>query len=431
MEWIDVSVPIGGQTFAFKLCHRQIEIEAAGMIDYYWMAVPKLRSGGQNAQRCIDSWWAETEAQGFTDEEDRADAGVNLAFAELYPLICADKSLQDVFRDAFLHKCADREFVVSPDDEARVSALVANRDREGIRCEMQNLLMGELPPDHEKPLYRLACQHWIGNAVVALRNGDRGQLRTFLEGDLACWLKKYRRRGDEYGQSKRVRLFLNMLGYEAKVAFFLCYANAWAKITPWLVNHRKLDVVSARFLALWHNQNQPDDGRDVFWGHVLALHPLSERVMNEPHHLVALGRWISLARQYGAELSPAEAASDEYWAAVEAILLAAHEYKGAWVHDQERRGVTLVAKEAIGLDPGTPADEPDPFRDFLEDEAERQSLSCPLCQGRLAYCACRKKPPGGPSDLETDWTCRSCGKEALVRIAQNQTMTLIPPAPGA
>ena len=133
--------------------------------------------------------------------------------------------------------------------------------------------------------------------------------------EIDYWMYKFRKRCQP-----RVRAFINFFSYQAKASFYLCYANFWKSLLPWLREHHGLDDLSFRLLSLWHNQNQPieipegrtsggiwyptrrgarllyprEDGTvkingrimrlprigpevipDVFSGQVLALHPLT------------------------------------------------------------------------------------------------------------------------------------------------------------
>ncbi len=363
-QQVKAVLPFGSDSFTFQLCKHEIELGAAGMVQYYWMPIPGLRHpDGVNVRACVDSWWAEVQAQAFSDPDDIKFAEENLALAELYPLVVRHRGPQNVFRDAFLMKGArrnrstggrggsagqsdydlddgeldDRQFTLPDAEWKRLQAMCRQRDVDGIRQEIESLFVGELPPRSEKPRYNEAFDHWTANAVAALRDG-RGALRGFLETDLLRWIKLYRRRGGQI----RPHLFINMVSHEAKVAFHTCYSNAWMKLTQWLMDNRELDPTSARFMFFWHRQNERDSGRDAFWGHVLALHPLSERVMTQAPHRVAVGQWLRAAA--GDPLTGKVVDRDEYWDLVATTLAAGHEY----VHLREQ------ANAARRLPSGTP-----------------------------------------------------------------------------
>ncbi len=362
---IKVVLPFGGDSFTFQLCQLEIELGAAGMVEYYWMPIPGLRQpNGLNVRACIDSWWAETQAQALSDPDDIEDAKKNLALAELYPLVVRHRGPQNVFKDAFLKKGArkkrsagrqdgsagqsdydlddgeldDRQFALPDAEWKRLQAMCRRRDIDSVRRENESLFVGELPPQKEQPAYDAAMSVWMTGALTELKTTGREGLRRFLEAELLRQLKLYRRRGGQI----RPRLFINMVSYEAKVSFHNCYANAWSKLTPWLMHNRGLGSTSARFMSLWHHQNERDSGRDVFWGHVLALHPLSERVMTQAPHRVAVGQWLRAAA--GDPLPGTVVDRSEYWDLVATILAAGHEY----AHLREQ------ANAARRLPPGTP-----------------------------------------------------------------------------
>lgn len=430
-----VQVPVDGRAYTFHLCHRRIEFEAAGEITYYWMAIPELRKsgGGTNVRACINLWWAETLAQSLTDPEDKMDAEVNLALAELYPLIAQHRGAQDVFNDGFLKKrgsrrlaprgkqasvhCAsleddreldDRESVLSDAEWKRLQTMCRRRDIDGIRQEIEAILVGELPAKQERPKYDEAFRVWMGNAVVQFEEGGRNGLRRFLNGELLPQIALYRRRGSQV----RPRLFINMVSHEAKAAFHLCYTNAWSKLTPLLMKDCGLDATSARFMSLWHNQNELESGRDAFWGHILALHPLSERVMTQAHHRAAVGQWLSVAQDD--PLAGPIVDRDEYWDLVATILAASHEY--AHLREQANAARRLSAG-ALPSSSRQSAAQPAPDREqvaaLFDQYATEVLLTCQTCSGSVSYVDAKAGTGGG---AVVTYVCDKCGKTGAVDL---------------
>ena len=94
-------------------------------------------------------------------------------------------------------------------------------------------------------------KHGPTEGVNAYREaGHEGIIRWLNAVDY--WMHKYRKRCPP-----RVRAFINFFSYQAKVSFYVCYANFWASLIPWLQQNHGLDEISTRFLRMWHNQNQP------------------------------------------------------------------------------------------------------------------------------------------------------------------------------
>ena len=253
---LTATIRSSGREFRFPLCTRTLGLGPAGTIQYYWIDSKPLRGTGDGGaagaiRPFVDHWWASMMGIGRGRDLEQQ---IGLVLARCHEVFLRDKGPQAVYRDAHPREGRTREFATSLDDEVRVriGRVVASRDRAAVAAELDRTLGRSGPPDRELPAFRRAFEHWVGRGVVAFRlRGEDGLVR-FL-GEVAEWSARYRRKGGH----PRVRLFVNLFAYEAKVAFYRCYANAWVDLIPWIAGRRGLDTMSERFLRVWHNQNQP------------------------------------------------------------------------------------------------------------------------------------------------------------------------------
>ncbi|MFM7148765.1 MAG: hypothetical protein ACKO23_02885, partial [Gemmataceae bacterium] len=212
-----------------------------------------------------------------------------------------------------------------------------------------------------------------------LERGSNG-LKIFL-GKFEVFTEKIRRRGGQ----PNLRRALDGISYLAKCSFYLCYANCWIDLLPWLRQHQDLGVVSERFHRFWHMQNQPrEDGHggilpDVLRGQVLSLHPLSGFFMKDPALCAIAGRFFG-TDAYDRVFHRGEVDCAEYWHLVDAIVTAGHSYQQALQKQIDRRGVhtqSLSQSEAASL-----PDQGNPSR-LLEEYAATKGIRCPTCNGPL------------------------------------------------
>jgi hypothetical protein len=428
---------LGGQTFCFKVHHRELVLGSAGPAHYYWMDGREFRGRkpGPNFRSVVDLWRKVIELGGADQDVDNQ---VTLVLAEAYPLVSTARSLQDVYVDAHLHASADRTFPVVevgkklvrlppertyqlPEDEVeRLRAVAHARDRARVREELEGLFLGELPTEDDRPRYTEAARHWLGNGVVALKVGGREGLQAYLKTEVNTWMMKLRKRGSQ----DQVRTFLNLFSYECKVAFYFCYANAWIGLIPWLRENRGLDALSERLLRLWHHQNQPGEEptgspgetRDVFCGQVLALHPLSAIALNEPQHLQAIGAWVGHPDYEALHQQGQEGSSAEYWELVATILTAAHEYWHARDHWDATRGEkTIVSGDAVGRHARDDADASVGM--LFEDFAAARRIICSDCSGSLEYLE-HGLPREGECTVCVTYRCRSCARQIPIPVEE-------------
>jgi hypothetical protein len=454
-ESFTATLRLGGDNYTFRLFTRSLRLGEYGTVQYYWMDSSQFRCGhtkesAGNFRSVIDFWAAAMRHMGLGQDLEQQ---VHHVLAVCYGLRGRCKSLQSVYRDAYLAPNSVRADTASlPDDvRQRIQQVVRSRDRFRVQQELDAVLGRFEPPAEEMPRLQEACRHWVGEGVCRLRQHGEDGLQRFLR-DLDCWLAKFRKRSDRW-----LRHFINLFAYEYKVAFFTCYANAWVGLIPWLRANRGLDSFSERFLRCWHNQNQPvdlpygqapggilypnrqgvlvaeadDKGgwtsrrlslqteqigpthvRDVFSGQVLSLHPLSGFVMKDPALCAIAGRFFASAED-GLALERGHAAlCDAYWDFVGAILSAARLYRqeldrqAQTRHCHQRGGAEEAARrEATGASDAL----------LLEDFAAAQQFHCLACGGPLQLL---RYQPVGPSaeSFPAEFTCRSCGRSTCLCI---------------
>jgi hypothetical protein len=410
----------------------------AGDVHYYWIDSRAFRQArgkglGSNFAACLGHWWAAMRHDGLDRELDQQ---IHLVLARCYPVVSQAKSMQDVYIDAHLaHVEATKEGslpALSPEVLAEVEAAAARRDRSAVKQLLDDVFERQAPPAREMPAFQEALRHWAGNGVVALRRDDLNwraesgsHLFRWLQ-DVEKELAKYRRRGGQ----PRVRQFANMFSYEAKVAFYTSYSNAWVDLIPWLRLHQNLDPVSERFLRLWHHQNQPIEIAyrptagglaprpgpgvipDVFAGQVLALHPLSAFVMNDPTLRTMVGRFL-VDPEFEAIMATRRAEeSATYWGLVQAVLTAAAMYRQQRMNASERRGVRVKAGEATrALSGGA---EMLPENRAFEEYAAARKLRCG-CGDRLHYQG-HEPVPGSDDCVRVRYACSTCSRSQTHKV---------------
>jgi hypothetical protein len=236
-----VRIEQGGEPFCFQVCSRTLSLGVAGPVRYYWMDSRLLRGGrGDLVLRpCIDHWWAVMRSSRL-DHHDFAST--NLVMAEIYPLVNTARSLQDVFSDAYLGRS---EWIptLAADETSRLRRLVRARDPVAIERELSRLLR----PDPQ--VFRLSnssqvIRDWLWGGRKVLRSEGHAGLRAFVASVVRPEMARLRKRG---GQDETRRV-LNRFAYEAKLAFYRAYGQAWFSIIPWLIEHRGLDAVGERLL---------------------------------------------------------------------------------------------------------------------------------------------------------------------------------------
>lgn len=403
MAKFTATIELAGQKLLFELEARDLDLGAAEMVPYYWMDDRQFRRRppGANFRACVDHWWTIIGMRGDPDDYDVA----NLVLAELYPYVSTARSLQNTYLDARLHKDADlqRRFVLEngtrqaetermyslPEAECqRLRTLAASHNTDEVQKAIESLFLGEVAGKNDMPELQKSFDDFLRDGLTAFRAGGSQRLRKYI-GSIDKLFSSRRKRGS----AERNRLFMNMVQYECKAAFYLCYANTWVDLVPWLEQHYKLSSYSKRLLHLWHNQNQPRENpdnipgasRDVFCGQVLSLHPLSAFIFGKPEHRVVLGKWISHPDYDNLERQNAFGSAPEYWDLVATILIAATEYKNVREQWDASRGKkeqvqSRLVEAAADTNAGAAS-----LSLTLTDYAAEKKLSCPQCDGAVEY----------------------------------------------
>jgi hypothetical protein len=459
MKRTTVTIERRGRRYSFDLCHRPIELGPHATIEYWWMDLTEFRNLGSNQRvanyyNCLQHWWESMQLQG---ENRDLDQQIHYVFAQAYPLFCRSKKVQDIYRDAFLRKeCQDSDDVSDclPDEDCeRIADVVRSRDRDRVKAELDSALQRDFPPAQVVPALREACRHWVGNGVVLWRAKGHEGLQQWLNG-VEHWAEKYRHRR---GVKPLVRHFVSMFAYEAKISFYTCFANAWTDIIPVLRKRHGLDLVSERFLRMWHNQNQaveiphgrtregivyptsiryelmvpssrghleprrisvptlhigPTHIPDVFSGQVLSLHPLSGFFMKDASLRAKAGRFFA-SRHYDHIVRYGQ---EEYWELVGAILIAANLYRRAADEQENNRGRFRRGEvDNIAAGCGDATSETMLFEDF----AISQKITCPHCHASVCYRAYEVMDDGR---VRLNFECSGPEKHPVTRAVEGSTL---------
>lgn len=434
METARATVVVGSRDFEFEICSRTIDFTNAGgpAVEYFWLDTRGLRTGtGLNYRSCVESWWACMEHEGFTKEQPHhsqdelervCNNEIGLALAKLYPLVAKNRAAKKTVHDAWLQsrtrKSGVERYSLDPQEAQRLRMLAAGGDVLAIGREIQNILVDELPPADERQPFNEAFGQWMTNAVHALRNGGQERLEAFLKDDLLPWLQKYRRRGDQKAKSRNPRLFTNMVEYEARVAFYCCFANAWVLLVPWLREHRDLQPASERLLELMHSQNANDSGEDIFWGQILSMHPSSVWLFESPDHRAVLGRYLASVSSLGAGGTIDNASNPAYWNLVGATLIAFHEYRCQLEVDETARNRDSKAQSVSKNDAIL---EKDRFERF----AESQGMSCQLCDHPKMMFRKQELYDRDEDTLNVTFICGACGAAQIELVSGIDLRTFI------
>ena len=307
-ENINVPLQINGQSFTFRLCTRQLNFWLENPIQYYWFRHESLLETSRNLElsqcRSIIEFWRQAMIEaGALSNPEQSDTYL---LASCYPVLCRKKGIQNVFIDAVSGHHADREYKAtgSPEliDETRahIRDVVTQRDVTVLRNEFADIFGWPDLTNEARHDLNLCLDNWLGVGLRMMSENVESGVEDFVQ-KIQYW------DGLLVGNSRTpdvIRIFLDHFAYSCKCAFYRCYAQVWSKLINSLLEHHGLDAVSARFLCLWHNQNRPIENRDsqgrtiyepdVFFGHILALHPLSGHFMAapEPDFVSALVRVV-------------------------------------------------------------------------------------------------------------------------------------------
>lgn len=421
-----ITLKLGGREYPFAVCSRPLQLGEFGTIDYYWMDSSLLRSFSTNEARTnfrsiVGYWWGAMHELGIHKDVDQE---ANFVLAMCHCLSSKSKSLQGIFRDAYLKPGFAKTFreSLSDDDRIRIKEIVASRDHSKVRNELDTVLRRFELPTAIMPLFQKALDIWIEKGINLLRlRGDEGILEFLHE--VQDHLRFYRKSSC----SQYVRMFINMFIYECKTAFYRCYTNAWMGLVRHLRTNRGISTLSERFLSLWHNQNRPvgiplgrtaggiyydtgrgavfqrEDGpgrlkevgvtvplsrigpshiRDVFSGQVLALHPLSGFFMKDPACCAIAGKLFSNDITYNRVFKQGMPEfCQDYWSLVGAILSSANIYRLALQHQSDKRSAKSFNLKPNSLDEAQI--EPINLVEVLQDFVDTKYIRCNTCNGKL------------------------------------------------
>lgn len=438
------------QDFNFYLEHRAVDLGSAGRVSYYYMPVSRLRDNdpvadASNFRSCIGHWFAVVQEH---DQASDFGAQANFVLATCYALVRRDKGMQRIYRDAMPLPKSFRNLSSKPSPEVceRIDRVIKDRDRAGIKRELDRALGAHQFSESDVLVVTEALQHWTRRGVQSFRFGNLPGLTKWLK-EVEYWIGKYKKRS-----TPQVRLFVNAFSYECKLRFFGCYANFWIGLIPWLRAHRNLDAMSERFLRLWHNQNQPveippgqtaggilypkhvvqrlrtPDGRvaeilcptvfpsdntipDVFGGQVLALHPLSWILLSNRALRHDVGSYIASPAHDGGIRLGASGQLPEYWGMVKSILTAAYLYQELQFRNESDRAVRPRTKSHSLQDRADPGSSTTP-KALLEGYVEQLQRLCP-CGGKL-YLQGSEMPVADGESCDILVRCCRCKLESVI-----------------
>ena len=448
-----------GQEFPFVLYRQTESLGSAGTIQYYYMQPSGFRNlrrrkdAQLNFRSCVGCWFAAMHEIGLGEDVYQQQ---HFVLATSYALVCRNKSLQNMYRDAFLRtgRVDLSQISVSDEEQERIRRVVKSRDRTLLTEALDSVFDAFEPSRGDRLGFEQAVEHWVGNGVNAFRKcGEEGVL--YWLNALDTTMSKYRKNSKT---GLRVRSFVNFFSYLAKTSFYLCYASFWAALIPWLKENHGLDELSERFMQFWHHQNQPieippgrtasgpllpvggeaqlllpdEEGRfalprvtwsvprigpevvrDVFSGQVLALHPLTWFLFCDPALSEVAGRYFgSIAPDDIAHRGSAEH-SAEYWELIGAILLAGSQYRVAGSQFERDRSIDAAGGNstvAVQRDDTPQADA------FLADFVESRGYCCP-CGARLEYSS-SIVPRRGQARLCL--VCRQCERTRTVKVPEHE-----------
>lgn len=452
------ALQLRGQEFPFLLHHQTVDLGTAGAADYYEMLPSDLRGNDpirdiSNFRSAIGYWWAATHELELQDDWDQQR---HYVMAICYALVNRNKSLQNVYLDALPRPGSiDPEELSLPEDiQRRIRGVVNRRDRAGVKQELDRALAMYQPSREDRVGFAKAFGRWVDRGVNEYRHSGHDGIIRWLK-KLDGWMHAYRKRCPP-----RVRSFVNFFSYQAKCSFYVCYANFWANLIPWLQEQHGLDELSTRLLRFWHCQNQPveiphgtttgglvypthggvelilpdSEGRsvpsrlmwstsriepevvpDVFSGQILALHPLTWFLFLDPALREFVGLFLSTWEFDTVARGESTEHSVLYWEMINAILTAAHMYRLARDRFANRRGVR--ERSVDNSPPLTRDDSPPPVNSFLEDYLTSRGIRC-HCGG--VYQCGEVEPPAEEGEQRTiPVRCSRCENATFVSVSED------------
>ena len=444
-----------GLKYPFELRQQIVNLGSAGRIQYCYMFQPDLRGNDptqeqSNFRSCVGYWWAAMHELGLENDWDQQR---HYVMAICYALVNRNKSLQDVYLDALPRPDSiDPEELSVPEEiQQRIRGIVNGRDRAAVKEELDRALAIYHPTREDLVGFAKAFQTWADKGVNAYRQSREEGVIAWL-GEIDYWMHKFRKRCPP-----RVRSFVNFFSYQAKVSFYVCYANFWASLIPWLKEKQNLDDLTIRFLRLWHNQNKPieiplgktpggiwyptrrgarlfyprDDGKvkinglwvemprigpkvipDVFTGQILALHPLTWYLFADAALREVAGRFFA-SDEYEGVSCGGDGDFPKYWELIGAILHAAHVYRLSRDEFENRRGVSEHGGDVIAA---VTSEDARSQQSFMDDYLASRHLRCSCGTG---YACGDIEPADEEQDSrEVPLVCPNCGNRDVVVVTE-------------
>lgn len=282
-----------GHCFQFDMFRKQANLGCLE-IDQWWMDKRGLygERNRNSSNRCaaIDLFWSLCICEGSAFSE--RDIQETYILARLLPHARSNASRR-VFVDASLenHSSAadlsELDQFLSLSQDGRKNALDFYRSTGN--------LLG--PPEYEENVidqYNEFVAELMDDTCEALSDGDFGKYQKAE----AFWTEKMKSIGRRSGNLVKKNV-LDILSYEARVAFHRCYSQAWSYILEVIAQNGDFSDDSYLFHRLWHfDQITPsnesiDADFHLFHGHIFGLHPAGSEFIRTPTGLNLLGELIA------------------------------------------------------------------------------------------------------------------------------------------
>lgn len=427
---IEISLEINGRSFTFPLCTRPLNVGLDSPIQYYWINHGLLRETAANqtvnlCDRIVDFWRQAMIEAGAFDQPEQLETYL---LARCYRVLSKNKGMQQVFRDAHLGHHVDHSdsstggIELSDDIRGRIREVAGRQGIEVLRNEIAAIFDWQpTPAEHRGELNRF-LDNWLGFGLRLMAENPETGFEEFVS-TVEYW-------DNLFGTSGRtdpvIRIFRKRFAFESKCAFNTCYTQLWSKLISKLLEVQSLDTVSARFLCFWHMQNpsivtenaqgQITGEPDVFFGQILALHPLSGHFMQHRELLAVAGRFFG-SDAWQAVFENGDDGRQEYWDMIEAIRIAGHLYVS---HDTTQQQVRRP-RESLMLIPelvAAPAVDQAVEFELLDSCAAELGFLCTTCGSALKDLAFSVAVGNGITSLSGQ--CGRCSHESTMHVTFDQ-----------
>lgn len=427
---IEISLEINGRSFTFPLWTRPLNAGLDSPIHYYWIDHGLLRETAANrsvnlCDRIVDFWRQAMIEAGAFDQPEQLESYL---LARCYRVLSRNRGMQQVFRDAHLGHHVDRsdsstEAVERSDAiRGRIRGVQGRQDIELLRNEIAAIFDWQpVPVEHREELHCF-LDNWLGSGFRSMSENPETGVEEFV-GTVEYW-------DNRFGNSSRtdpvIRIFRNRFAFESKCAFNTCYTQLWSKLIFRLLEVQSLDAVSARFLCFWQMQNpstvtenaqgQLTGEPDVFFGQILALHPLSGHFMQHSELLAAAGRFFG-SDAWQAVFENGDHGRQEYWDMIEGIRIAGHLYVSDDATQQQLRRQRESLLPVPELVVARAVDQTVEF-ELLDSCAAELGLRCTTCGSALQDLAFSVADGNGITRLSGQ--CGRCSRESTMDVTFDQ-----------